>query len=315
MLDGWPGSYYGFYKLLDYLSGNNQGQSLSIVIPSIPGYLFSTPLRKRVNTIDTAFLFDALMRLLHGEDCRYLTYGEDWGSIITTHIGQFFPTRVRGIHLTIPIGSDTADPISVIYSLVGPMFPSWFFTKEELDSGLYQRYSLASRVKVLLKDAGYLHLQATKPDTLGHGLTDSPVGLLAYIMEKYSSWTFDFNSEISGHRDGSLNKFNKDDLLTITTLYWMTNSITSSVRYYKCSFEDMFASVWPNNKIAGSPATTVPTNVQFFGRDIMFVPKRIIEMKYHNLTKHSITAEGGHFAAFQNPKLVGDDLLDFIKLC
>lgn len=265
---------------------------------------------------DTSFLFDALMRYLHGEDCRYFVHGEDWGSIITTILGQLFPSRVNGIHFTMPIGPERDSIITGIYSLIGPLVPSLFYTKEELDSGLYHRYTLANQAKMILKDTGYMHLQATKPDTLGHGLTDSPVGLLAYIMEKYSSWSFDFDSEISGFRDGSLNKFDKDDLLTITTLYWMSNSITSSVRFYKCFFQSMLLiEEWPKSQILTSvvPAS-VPASYQYFGRDIFFYPRRILEFKYLNLTKYSMTPSGGHFAAFQNSKLVGADLLEFVKL-
>ena len=103
LMDGWPGSFFGFYKMLDYIKENGDKRyNYDIVIPSIPGYGYSTPLNRPVDATDTAQLVDALMRYLHGEDVKYYIHGEDWGSIITQITAKLFPNRVQGIHVTLP---------------------------------------------------------------------------------------------------------------------------------------------------------------------------------------------------------------------
>jgi microsomal epoxide hydrolase len=272
-------------------------------------------LDKPIDTIDTAALYDALARFTYGEETQYFAHGEDWGALIATELGQLYPNRVKGLHLTLAASPDSIDLFAALYSIVVPFFPNYFYTLEEISIGLPSRYTLASRANGILKDLGYMHLQATWPDSIGHGLTDSPVGLLAYILEKYSSWSFDFDTEIRGKTDGGLKNFNKDELLTITTLYWMTNSITSSMRYYKNSF-GVFSkdAPWPKSHMLKS---IVPNSVavayQYFQNDIFFFPKCVLEFRYPNLKSYHLVKGGGHFTAFQNPKLSADDLIQFIS--
>ena len=313
LVDGWPGSFYGFYQMIDFIDENYAGYSLDIVVPSIPGYHFSTPLNKPIDAIDTAILFDGLMRFLHGENCFYYAHGEDWGAIVTTFMARLYPNRLKGLHLTMPASHDRTDFFAGIYSILGPLFPSLFFTDKEIENGLTKRFTLQNRAMIMFKDLGYMHLQATKPDSIGHGLTDSPVGLLAYILEKYSSWSFNFDKQISGTADGSLNKFNQDDLLTIATLYWMSNSITSSIRFYKCFFNAIASDHWPKNVIMNSVVSArVPVAYQFNLNEIFFQPRKMVEFIYPNLRQYEIHMDGGHFAAFQNPKYTAQDLLSFI---
>jgi pimeloyl-ACP methyl ester carboxylesterase len=277
--------------------------------------LYSTPLNKPIDSVDAAILFDALARFIYGEKSQYYTHGEDWGSIVSTQLAQLYPNRVKGIHLSLCGFPDLVDGVSVLYGIIGPSFPSYFYTPEEIDAGLTSRFTIGQRLMAILKDMGYFHLQATWPDSIGHGLTDSPVGLLAYVLEKYSSWSFNFETEIRGKADGGLNKFDKDELLTIITLYWTTNSITSSIRLYKNSVNYLIdRSPWPKNKMAHSVVSkNVALGYQYFSNDIFFFPKSVVEFKYPNLKSYSIVKGGGHFAAFQNPKLAADDFIKFIS--
>ncbi len=230
LIDGWPGSFTGFLKLIDYISFNFTDLSFDIIVPSIPGYGYSNPLNKPLDTFDTAFYFDALMRFIHkDEKCKYFVKGEDWGSIVATNLALLFPDRVKGIHITLP----TLKPsfTSFLGFIATYLCPSFVLFPEEINN--LEKYSIKHLFKVFWNDFGYFHLQSTRPDTLSLALTDSPAGLLAYILEKYSYWTFDFKNQVLNTKDGSLNKFDKDELLTIVTIYWMTNSISSSIRYYR----------------------------------------------------------------------------------
>jgi pimeloyl-ACP methyl ester carboxylesterase len=233
LMDGWPGSFFGFYKMIDYINDNYKDISYNIIVPSIPGYGYSIPLNRPFDYIDTAQYFDALMRLIHGDNVQYYAHGEDWGAFVATTLAQFYPDRVKGIHLTMSGPPPKNDLTNIFYQLTGVFFPGLIYTPEELKHNVPDRASIKSLIMTILKEMGYFHIQATKPDTVALGLTDSPSGLLSYILEKYSGWTFDFDTQIAGKRDGGLDKFNKDELLTIISLYWFTNTISSSVRYYK----------------------------------------------------------------------------------
>jgi pimeloyl-ACP methyl ester carboxylesterase len=274
--------------------------------------LFSTPLNKNVDTVDSALIFDALMRFVHGENVKYYTHGEDWGAIISTNLAILYPNRIRGIHLTMNTAAFD-EPIIFPYMIFGQIFPNYFYTREEIEADLIGRYSLKKLLQIMLKETGYMHLHSTYPDTLSHALSDSPVGILAYILEKYSKWSFDNEREIVGNYDGSLKKYNKDDLLTIITLYWMSNSISSSIRFYKNTFA-IFGADYPKNSISNlALSEKVSVGNQFFQNEIFFVPEAVIKKKCPNLVQNTIVKNGGHFGAFQNPILSANDLYSFIK--
>ena len=158
-----------------------------------------------------------------------------------------------------------------------------------------------------------MHLQATTPDTVAQGPTDSPVGLLAYILEKYYAWSFDFDAEVLGKMGANLETFNKDDLLTIITLYWMTNTIHSSMRFYKAYF-NILNKEWPlSNSLRSILPEQVNVAVQLFTNDLVLVPQKLVRLRYPNLASYTIV-KGGHFAAFQNPIVTSNNFIEFIDL-
>ena len=135
--------------------------------------------------------------------------------------------RVRGVHVT--MNGIPMDTLSILKLLIGGYFPSLIFDEPEIE---YKKlYPLWDSFKWVLRESGYMHLQATKPDTIGAALRDSPVGLAAYIMEKWSTWTKD---EWTDRPDGGLTeKFTLDELLTNVMIYWTSENIASSLRFYK----------------------------------------------------------------------------------
>ncbi|CAF0742843.1 unnamed protein product [Brachionus calyciflorus] len=312
LLDGWPGSFFGFYKMIDFIDQNYKDTSYNIIVPSIPGYGYSNPLNKKSSPLEASLIFNSLMEFLCGENVKYYVHGEDWGSIIATILTQLFPQRISGIHITLPLVSETGLK-NLICLLFTPIFPSYFLTDKEMRLNYSVRYPLRNKIWTLWDEFGYFHLQSTRPDTIGHGLTDSPVGLMAFILEKYSFWSFNKKEQISGRKDGGLNNFDKNYLLTIITMYWMSNSITSSMRFYANAIQMMLNFRNSNLDFLNLPTPkNVPVSVQTYINEIFVIPKRVIETKYANLVRYNIFENGGHFASFQNPENTTKDFIEFI---
>lgn len=302
MINGWPGSFYEFYKSIEILIEKNK--KLDIIVASIPGYGFSSPLTKPINVYEAAILFDALMRHIYNENVKYLIHGEDWGSIIGESIAKLYPETITGLHITMPAVPMKSLKVTICYLLV-QLFPDKLMRQEEKDANL--EFNFLKRFKKIIRETGYMHLQATKPDTIGFALTDSPCGLMAYILEKYSSWSFNYTNDILNNPSGSLEtSFNSNDLLTIITLYWLTNTITSSMRFYKCTFSNL-------DIIELEMDPRVALSVMYAQNELDHMPYFVLKQFYSNIKQYSIINNCGHFAAFHQPEKFSDDLLEFIQ--
>lgn len=262
---GWPGSVVEFTKVVTPLTE----AGFDVVCPSLPGYGFSgkpTATGWGIERIATAW--DELMARLGYS--AYGAQGGDWGSAVTTQIGRN-RGRCVAIHTNMPLGRPPKD-------LREP-------TEEEQAAlerlAYYQRW-----------DSGYSKQQATRPQTLGYGLTDSPVGQLAWIVEKFWSWM-----DCDGHPENILSR---DELLDNVMLYWVTASGASSARLYWESF----------GTFGGGEAVTLPTGVAAFPREILRAPRHWCEANY-NITRWTTMPRGGHFAAFEQPELFVDDVTTF----
>jgi microsomal epoxide hydrolase len=307
LLNGWPSAFYEFYEALDYITKNDQ-RSFDIIVPSMPGFAYSTPLTKIFDLFDIARTYDGLMRHLFGENSRYFIHGEDWGSVIASTLAIMYPKRVSGIHISMVPPTSSITKRTILTTLITDMFPSCMLTVEEKASNF--QFSLSKRFVKLIKGTGYFHQQATKPDTIGFGFTDSPVGLMTYILEKYSIGSFSYS--VVGTKDGNLNKLSRDDLLSVVTIYWMTNSMTSSMRLYKNSMSQL-GDEWPKNSISKySTPVSVPVAVISFPNEVDHTPYAVLRKIFGNLKQYSIMKSGGHFAAFVEPKATMDDFIKFI---
>ncbi|XP_054163309.1 epoxide hydrolase 1-like [Oppia nitens] len=188
--------------------------------------------------------------------------------------------------------------IALIRYIIGAYIPSLFLTTDEYSL----MYPFWEKFTFLLRESGYMHIQSTKPDSVGTALTDSPVGLCAYILEKFSTWT---NPDNTTKQNGGLEeKFKLDDLLTNISVYWLTGNITSSLRYYKESFGNT-----PSGKIL------VPTAVADFPHELARMPEKWLrETMLPQLTQYTRMPSGGHFGAFELPKQLSDDIKSFVRL-
>ena len=271
---GWPGSIAEFQKVIEPLVNPTSGRpedAFHIVCPSLPGYGFSgTPSRTGWGVDKIAQAWDTLMVRL-GYD-RYGAQGGDWGAAVTTQIG-----RNRGhciaIHLNMPIARPPAG------SGGGDL------TEDE-------QQALAAFAEHRKWGTGYSKQQSTRPQTLGYGLVDSPMGQLAWVVEKFWAWT-----DCDGHPE---NVLSRDELLDNVMLYWVTGSGASSARLYWESF----------NRFVTDGRVDLPTGVAAFPKEILRTPRRWCEAAY-NITHWSTMPRGGHFAAFEQPELFVDDVRAF----
>ncbi|XP_059501084.1 epoxide hydrolase 1-like isoform X2 [Stegostoma tigrinum] len=307
MIHGWPGSFYEFYKIIPQLTDPvshslSQQETFEIICPSIPGYGFSeAPHKKGFNSIAAARVFCKLMRRL-GFD-RFYVQGGDWGSLIATNMAQMKPQNVKGIHLNFFPNSRMG--LKILPSLLlGRYAPALFgFTQTDVER-MYP--FIKKNVYDLLKESGYMHIQGTKPDSLGCALNDSPVGLAAYILEKFSTWT---NKDFRDLEDGGLTrKFSLDELLTNVMIYWVSGSITSSMRLYK---ENLGADF--QNRVDDKVGVYVPVGMAAFPNELIYIPLAWARQKYKKIMTFSYMSCGGHFAAFEEPDLLAEDLRNFVQ--
>ena len=279
---GWPGSFIEFANLIGPLTdpaayGGDAADAFHVVIPSLPGYGFSgKPTETGYNPERMADVLAGLMERL-GYD-RYGAQGGDWGAIISRTLAGNYSDRLIGLHSNFmtagpPRGGDPREGVS----------------DEE-------RERRAERSAAFSDGRGYQSIQGSKPQTLGYGLNDSPAGLAAWIVEKFHAWS---------DNDGNVESaFTKDEILTNITLYWVTETITSSSRLYYES-----GNTRPTRAVG---YIEVPTGVAVFPKEISFTPRRWAEASY-NIVHWTRMPRGGHFAALEEPELLVDDVRTFFR--
>jgi pimeloyl-ACP methyl ester carboxylesterase len=272
---GWPGSIVEFLGVIDELTKpSDAADAFHLVIPSLPGYGFSgkpTTAGWGVERIATAWA--QLMDRLGYE--RYGAAGGDWGSMITSALGTGMPEAVVGIHLTMPLAEAPPE------SERGPLSKT---EKQALrDVKKFQRFG-----------TGYSAEQSTRPQTLGYGLTDSPAGQCAWIVEKFWDWT-----DSAGPPE---NVISRDRLLDNVTLYWLTASATSSARLY-----------WESYGKARYDTVEVPTGAALFPREMNRMPRSWLERRFVDLRRLTYPDSGGHFASMEQPETFVDELRAFFR--
>jgi len=286
---GWPGSVVEFLDVIGPLTdprahGGDPADAFDVVVPSIPGFGFSAPLAGTGWTADrVAGAFIQLMRRLGYE--RYGAQGGDFGAIISPVIGRLDADHVVGVH----VNAATAGFVSFV--------PPGHDELAELTDREKRR--LARLQNYMNEQMGYVQVHSTRPQTLAHGLTDSPVGQLAWIVEKFKEWTDD-------SADLPEDAVDRDHLLTNVMLYWLTGTAGSSADLYYEGAHDAAGGRW-GQEIEPSP---VPTGVAAFATDI---PIRRYAEAANTITHWSDFDTGGHFAAMEAPDLFVTDVRQFFR--
>jgi epoxide hydrolase len=281
---GWPGSVMEFLKVIGPLSdprrhGGDPADAFHLVIPSLPGFGFSGPTHETGwNTERIAKAWAVLMHRLGYE--RYGTQGGDFGAFVSPELGRIDPDYVVGVHVN-----------AATYGFI----PFGQVEEAELATMTDAEKTRLERLNRYLNDGnGYFQIQATRPQTVGYGLADSPVGQLAWIVEKFKEWTFPT-------ADLPETAIDRDDILTNVMIYWLTGTGASSAHLY---YESMHGGSWH-----ATPATT-PTGVAVFAEDVAI--RRYAEYG-NNIVHWSEFERGGHFAAMEAPDLLIEDMRIFFR--
>jgi pimeloyl-ACP methyl ester carboxylesterase len=275
---GWPSTFLEMSKIVPRLThpsrfGGDPADAFDVVVPSPPGFAFSSAPKTRQEYYRTARVWNALMVDVLGYP-RYAAHGGDLGVGIVTSLGQDYPDRLAGIHLT-AVGSPVA-------------FES--ASRSLAEKKYFEQESAWDR-----EEGAYQHLQMTRPLTIAQALNDSPVGLAAYLVEKYRAW-----SDCGGNIES---RFDKDFLITNIMLYWITGSIGTSFLPY-------FA--YAHDRPPVSKRVDVPCAFALFPADLSHPPRELAERGY-DVRRWTTMPRGGHFAAYEEPDLLAHDLREFFR--
>jgi microsomal epoxide hydrolase len=280
---GWPGSIVEFYKIIEPLThpelhGGSADDAFHVVAPSLPGFAFSEkPATPGYNPEKMAHMLAALMQRLGYE--KYGAQGGDWGGIINRILAARYPQQLIGLHSNFVLANPPADP-----ELRAQTPPADLARRDQ-------------RQAFMANETAYQQIQGSKPQSLGVGLNDSPAGLAAWIVEKFHGW-----SDLPNNHPED--KFSKDELLTNISVYWFTQSITSSTRIY---YENRAV---PMSEPLGF--VSVPTAGAIFPKEIYLTPRLWAEQSY-NIVRWTEMPRGGHFAALEETDLLLADIRAFFR--
>ncbi|HEV2885326.1 MAG TPA: epoxide hydrolase [Jatrophihabitans sp.] len=285
---GWPGSVVEFLNVIGPLSdprghGNADAPAFHLIIPSLPGYGFSGPVREAGwNIRRMAKAWAELMRRL-GYD-GYAAQGGDFGSAITLELGEVDSQHLLAAHINMLLTGPSADPADTA----------------DLSESDQARLGLMPRFNADL--AGYMKVQSTRPQTLAYSLTDSPIGQLAWIVEKFREWTD--SAEVPE------DAVERDLILTNVMIYWLTRTAGSSAQLY---YE--IAKWLPTAGAGPRPhPNPVTLGIAVFGHDMFLPIRRFAERDFPNIRQWREHPHGGHFAAMEQPEALVSDIRDFFAM-
>jgi pimeloyl-ACP methyl ester carboxylesterase len=282
---GWPGSFVEFLDVIGPLTdpsthGGDPADAFHVVIPSVPGFGFSAPVTESGWTAKrVAKAWAELMRRL-GYD-RYGAQGGDIGAIVAPELGRVDGQRVAGVHVNaasvgfIPLGPVEEDDLAALTDA--------------------ERARLRRIEHFTTEEWGYNQLQSTRPETVAYALGDSPVGQLAWIVEKFKAWT-------ASAAELPEQAIDRDRMLTNITLYWLTGTAGTSANFY---YEGSHTGEWEF-----PVPSSVPTGVAVFGEDVAI--RRFAE-RSNRITRWAEYEQGGHFAAMETPDLLVRDVRTFFR--
>ena len=282
MSHGWPGSIVEFHKVINSLVdpvsyGGKAEDAFHLVCPTLPGYGFSgKPTQRGTGVERIAELWDLLMNKIGYSE--YFAQGGDWGSAITIAIGKQNRGSCKGLHVNMPFAPPTKEALEN---------PSERDKMAFEGLNYYQEWG-----------SGYSKQQSTRPQTLGYGLADSPIGQASWIIEKFYEWT-----DCDGHPENILNK---EELLDNIMFYWLTKSASSSARLYWESFGSFGGN--PEEKLE------IPIGCSIFPKEISRTPRSWAEQVYSNIVYWNELEKGGHFAAFEQPELFINEIRSCFRI-
>jgi pimeloyl-ACP methyl ester carboxylesterase len=286
---GWPWTFWDLRKVIRPLAdpasyGGDPADAFDVVVPSLPGFGFSTPLTTNgVNFVTTADLWVKLMREGLGYD-KFAAQGGDWGALVTSQLGHKYAEHLHGLHLNLSV------PLDFISR------GGWFGAE---DYAADEQHHYARTMAAAPTITSHVVVHTHDPQTLAYGMHDSPAALAAWIVERRRAWS-DCGGEVE-------RRFSKDDLLTTLMIYWATESFVTSVRYY---YEAKHRP-WEASH-ARTPVVEAPTGIAVFPQDVLIPPRGWAE-KYYDLRHWRVMEAGGHFAHAEEPDKLVEDVRAFFR--
>jgi pimeloyl-ACP methyl ester carboxylesterase len=281
---GWPWTFWDLHQVVDALAdpaahGGDPADSFDVIVPSLPGFGFSVPLR--TTGVDAPRIADLWVRLM----CHVLGYerfgaqGSDFGAIVTAQLGHAHPERLTGIYLTMAT------------------VPGTGFVQRPEAFAPDEQWMIERAREIRSSTESHVAVQRRDPQTLSYAMADSPAGLGAWLWERRKAWC-----------DGdALEVFGRDDLCTLASLYWFNTSFASSVRVYAEQLTKPWPLVHDRERVIDSP-----TGVGVFKKDLVFLPRSVME-RTTDLRRWQVFERGGHFAPAEQPELVVDELRTFFR--
>jgi microsomal epoxide hydrolase len=285
---GYPDSFLRFLKVIPLLTdpgahGGDPGDAFDVVVPSIPGFGFSDRPPRTGFTFHVGQLWHSLMTDVLGYE-RYGAHGGDWGTTITEQLARDHGRAVAGIHLT--------------------DVPFWHVFQPPKDPTRSEAAFLETNAEWQKTEGAYAFIQGTRPRTLAAALRDSPIGLAAWLVDKFHAWS-DCHGDIE-------TRFTKDELLTNAMIYWATDTIETSFLPY-WDFVNAGAMTWIAETVKRwTGSSTVPAGFAIFPKDISQPPRRWAE-RFFNVQRWTEMPAGGHFAAMEEPERLVDDIRAFFR--
>jgi pimeloyl-ACP methyl ester carboxylesterase len=284
---GWPSSFLEMLDIIPLLTkpgqfGGDPADAFDVIVPSIPGYGFSDrPMQRGFAYSDVAELWFKLMNELGYK--RFGAHAHDHGAAIMTRVNLNCPERILGYHTT------------------EPTIPGANVTLESTDLTDAERAFLDIRARWDSYDNGYARIQATRPQTVAYALNDSPAGLAAWLLDKWFVWTAPPTGNLEDH-------FSKDQLLSLVSLYWFTETINATGRAY-------YEGATSTRKLPSNFTIDVPTGISLVAtQPIERPPREYVERRYANVRYWAELKRGGHFIAGEEPLLLAESIRSFFRL-
>jgi pimeloyl-ACP methyl ester carboxylesterase len=284
---GWPWTFWDMKDIIGPLSdpaayGGDPADAFDVVVPSLPGYGFSTPLRR--TGVDVAVIADRWKDLMvdvlgYG---RFGAYGGDWGSMVTARLGHAHPDRLIGVEMSLPH----------IPGLARGDLPPEAWAEDEQ----WMRERMAETEPLI---RSHIAVHTRDPQTLAYALSDSPVGTAAWLWERRRAWS-DCGGDV-------LSVFDRDHLITTAAIYWLTGTISTSLRLYYEHFNHL-----PPLLHDRFPVIEVPTGYTVFQKELIFVP-RSAAAERTNLARWTVLPDGGHFGPAEQPAAIVNELREFFR--
>ncbi len=285
---GWPWTFWDWKDVIDRLTdpaayGGSEDDAFDVVVPSLPGFGFSVPLRTtNIGARETAGLWVKLMQEKLGYG-KFAAAGGDWGALVTSDLGHLYPEAVTGIYLTLPL----------MTGLLG------LLADPNIEFAPNEQWMAARNREAQPLISSHVAVHVADPQTLAYAMADSPVGTAAWIWERRRAWSDCKGDLVALH--------GRDFLCTTASIYWFNKSIGTSFRFYADHFRRPWEPIHDRK-----PMIPVPTGVAISPKEVVMVPRALIQERC-NLQRYTLFDHGGHFAPAENPEGVASELQAFFR--